>query len=487
MKCNRIIAAAAFAAAAATAGAQSLPLNFYGTPRDTVTADHITIVAATAPGATATVNGKDVHVYRTGSFGTEVVLAPGANHIAVKVEKSGESATKDFNVFRTEPKAKPAPAGDPYADERTTALDHPVYIKTTPGAYLQWGNGDDRLGGSKMGFVDSDIPMVADGEKGSLYRVALAKGQFAYIPKEYTAPAAAVPPIVNTGSWSVTNTGKADRISIALPERLVYKYTTTPDPSTLTIDLFGATDNSNWITQRTLDLGMIADLWCEQPQSDVYRIVIRLKDKHCWGFSVGYEGNSLVINVRHAPEKLQLKGMTIGLDAGHGGIYSGAVSPSGIKEKDINLEIVLKLRDMLEAAGAKVVLTRDDDSGPSMTERKRIWREAGVQLAVSVHNNAGGSSLESPGTAALYKHSFDRPLAMAIARRLVALDVPLFGVVGNFNFSLNGPTDYPNMLVEGLFMSSLQEEELLSDPNFRTRMARAIFDGLNDYLKECAK
>ncbi|MCH5346037.1 MAG: N-acetylmuramoyl-L-alanine amidase, partial [Muribaculaceae bacterium] len=57
----------------------------------------------------------------------------------------------------------------------------------------------------------------------------------------------------------------------------------------------------------------------------------------------------------------------------------------------------------------------------------------------------------------------------------------------NFNFSLNGPTDYPNMLVEGLFMSSLEEEAFLADPEFRTRMARQIFLGLEDYLKMVKK
>ena len=76
-----------------------------------------------------------------------------------------------------------------------------------------------------------------------------------------------------------------------------------------------------------------------------------------------------------------------------------------------------------------------------------------------------------------------RDSAEAIARRMLQLDVPFFGLVGNFNFSLNGPTDYPNMLVEGLFMSSLHEEELLADPEFRTRMARQIYLGIEDYLK----
>ncbi|MGN0220291.1 MAG: N-acetylmuramoyl-L-alanine amidase [Muribaculaceae bacterium] len=467
---------------AATASA-ALPLKIYSGQTDTVTTPKHIIVAVTEPGATATINGNAVKVYKTGSFGGEIALQPGANTVTVTASKDGKTEKRSFSVYRAEPVKKQTKADDSYAGEQTTPLENPRYIVTTKGAYLQFGNGDDRLGGSKMGFLDEGIRLKADGVKGSLYRVALANNHFAYIPKQYTAPAESANPIFNTGSWSIINMGDRDRISIALPARLAYRYRTNLDPSTITVDLYGATDNSNWMTQRTLELGMIDYVDFDQIDSDVYRVIIHLKDRYNWGFSVGYEGNSLTIDVRHRPAKLSIDGLVIGLDAGHGGEFTGAVSPSGLKEKDLNLDIVLKLRDMLEHAGAKVVLTRDGDTGPSMAERKEIWKKGGIQLAVSIHNNAGGSPLTSPGTAALFKHIFDRPLAEAIASRMLQLDVPFFGLVGNFNFSLNGPTDYPNMLVEGLFMSSLAEEELLADPDFRTRMARQVYLGIEDYLK----
>ncbi|MCH5347526.1 MAG: N-acetylmuramoyl-L-alanine amidase, partial [Muribaculaceae bacterium] len=436
--------------------AEGLPLKIYSGNRDTVTTATQVVVAVTEPGATATINGTTARVYPTGSFGAEVALIPGDNEVTVVAEKNGETARKTFHIFRKEAGTVDAGSNvDPLAGERTTSLDNPIYVTTTPGAYLQFGNGDDRLGGSKMGYLVPGITLKVDGEKGDLYRVALSKTRFAYIEKQYTVAASAGNPIVNTGSWSVTNTGRTDRVSVSLPTRLAYQYRTELAPSVITVDLFGATDNSNWITQRTLDLGIIDYVDFQQVESDVYRVIIHLKEKYQWGFSIDYQGNTLTIDVRHRPENVGMKGLVVGLDAGHGGEYSGAVSPSGLKEKDLNLDIVLKLRDMLERAGATVVLTRDGDTGPSMTERKRIWKEANVDIAISVHNNSGGGALSSPGTAAFYKHTFDRPLAEVILRRVLELDVPLFGLVGNFNFSLNGPTDYPNMLVEGLFMSSL--------------------------------
>lgn len=462
--------------------AQSPSLKIYSGAPDTLRTEKTVLVAVTDPGATATVNGLPVHVYKTGSFGTELTLQPCDNSITVSVSNGNGRTDRTLNIFRAEKNS--ASAKSTQADERTTFFDTPEFVKSLPGAYLQYGNGDDRLGGSKMGFIDAGIPLKVIGKKGSLLCVRLAADRLAYIPAQYTEPSATPTRVVNTGSWSVTNTGKTDRVVVALPTRLPYQYFTESDPSAICIDLFGATDNSNWITQRTLDLGIIDYVDFRQVSDDVYRVIIRLKEKYQWGFSVGYgkEGTNLSIDVRHAPKSLALKDLTIGLDAGHGGPYPGAISPSGLKEKEMNLDIVHRIDKLLQAKGAKTVLTRDGDTGPSMTERKQIWADGNVDIAISVHNNSGGGALASPGTAVLYKHQFDRAFSECVARRLVGTGLPLFGLVGNFNFSLNGPTLYPNCLVEGMFMSSLKEEEMLADPDFRQRVAAAIVNGLEDYL-----
>lgn len=467
---------------ASTAMAQNSPsLKIYSGVRDTVFTENITLVAVTDPGASVTVNGKPVHVYNTGSFGTELTLTPGNNDVRIVSSLNGKESELNRTVFFKQPVEKAVRKGN--AEKQTTYFSNPFYVVSTPGAYLQYGNGDDRLGGSKMGFIDADIPMKVIGEAGSLYCVRLSSDRIAYIPKEYTKPTDKIPGVYNTGSWSVVNTGKTDKVLVSLPERLPYQYSTSIEPQVITVDLFGATDNSNWITQRSATLGIIDFVDFRQVAEDVYRVVLRLKTKYQWGYSVSYEGNNLVIDVRHQPESLKLKDLTIGLDAGHGGEYPGAISPSGIKEKDVNLDIVKRITALLEKKGAKVVLTRDGDTGPSMGERKRIWKDANVDLAISVHNNSGGSALSSPGTSVLYKHLSNRPLAEAVLARMLETGLPLFGLVGNFNFSLNGPTDYPNVLIEGMFMSSLAEEEKLADPDFRQLVAEKVVAAIEDYLK----
>ena len=469
------------------AGAEELALKIYSRVPDTTRVAKHTIVAVTSPGAEASIGGEAVHVYRTGSFGAEVLLRPGDNLIPVEARLGSESARRELKIFYDTVPKTPLP----YKAELEMRFPEPRYVRTRAGAYLQYGNGDDRLGGSKMGFVDEGIVLKAIGDKGSLYCVRLGEGRVGYIPKILTVEAVAPEPAgaVNTGSWSVADAGDTDRITVSLPRRLAYQYTTDLEPSTIAVDIFGATDNSNWITQRTTELGIVDYVDFRQVSSDIYRVIIRLKDKYQWGFHVGYEcdGTALTIDVRHRPKSLALRDLTIGLDAGHGGEYPGAVSPSGLVEKNVNLDIIRHIRRILESKGAKVVMTRTGDTGPSMGERKRIWREAKVDLAVSVHNNSGGGALASPGTAVLYKHLFCRPLAQAVTGRLLETGLPLFGIVQNFNFSLNGPTEFPEVLVEGMFMSSLREEELLADPEFRRKVAEKIVAGLEDYLRGAGK
>lgn len=469
------------------AGAEELALKIYSRVPDTTRVAKHTIVAVTSPGAEASIGGEAVHVYRTGSFGAEVSLRPGDNLVPVEARLGSESARRELKIFYDTVPKTPLP----YKAELEMRFPEPRYVRTRAGAYLQYGNGDDRLGGSKMGFVDEGIVLKAIGDKGSLYCVRLGEGRVGYIPKILTVEAVAPEPAgaVNTGSWSVADAGDTDRITVSLPRRLAYQYTTDLEPSTIAVDIFGATDNSNWITQRTTELGIVDYVDFRQVSSDIYRVIIRLKDKYQWGFHVGYEcdGTALTIDVRHRPKSLALRDLTIGLDAGHGGEYPGAVSPSGLVEKNVNLDIIRHIRRILESKGAKVVMTRTGDTGPSMGERKRIWREAKVDLAVSVHNNSGGGALASPGTAVLYKHLFCRPLAQAVTGRLLETGLPLFGIVQNFNFSLNGPTEFPEVLVEGMFMSSLREEELLADPEFRRKVAEKIVAGLEDYLRGAGK
>jgi N-acetylmuramoyl-L-alanine amidase len=58
------------------------------------------------------------------------------------------------------------------------------------------------------------------------------------------------------------------------------------------------------------------------------------------------------------------------------------------------------------------------------------------------------------------------------------------GNVGSFNFSLSGPTDYPNCLVEVAFLSNKEDEKRILNPQFHKDVAAKIVAGIKDWLKE---
>lgn len=437
------------------------------------------VTGVAIPGSAIYINDLLVKQYSTGSFGAELSLVEGDNEISVRSVKGTSEESVTFSVHYK--------IAVPLQRTKTDLYYPNRLVMTKKGAYLNYGAGEDRLGGAKINFLAEGIKLELMDSVNNLYKVKLSQNGYAYIPKQFTenVPFGTKPPFSLTSSWSVTNAGKADRIRIALQERQPYIIYRESDPNRLMVEIHGAACNSNWITQY-LDLKVVDYVHYRQTAPDVFTAIIYLKDKYSWGYSVDYVGNSLDITIRHTPEPT-LKGMVIGVDAGHGGSATGAVSTSGLREKDFNLAMTYMLKEELEKKGARVVLSRSEDVDVSMQERVDIFKKANVNLVISVHCNAGGHPLREMGTSTYYRHIEYRPLAENILKRLLELNIKNFGLIGNFNFALNAPTEFPSVLVEALFMSSLPEEEFLASPKFQKDMMIKVVRGLEDYLSEVKK
>ena len=436
------------------------------------------VICQTDPQATATINGKAAHVYKTGAFGLPVQLSEGENTVEIAVELNGKTEHRTLTVNY-------APGGSKRGGLFPTPVEKPLELNglTCDNAAIAYGNGSDRLGGSKMTYLVDDIPVKVVAEYGRQYKLRLSANRFAYVSKDCVKDCGqAVSGPMNSENIRIVNQGDFDVVTLPLPQRTTYYSWMELDPTVLYVDVFNVMNNSNWITHMR-NLEAIDYVDCQQVESDVLRLAIRLKNTHSWGYHIYYNKNVLTILVKHAP-KPTLDGMVIGLDAGHGGPESnGAISVTGAKEKDLNLDIVYRLKALLEERGASVVLTRTGDEGVSMAERRKILWDKRVDLLVSIHNNASGSAYKPMGTSCYYKYIQNRELAACILDRLLEFDgVPNMGLVGNFNFALGTPTEYPTMLVEGLFVSSMPDEEKLLDPDFRQQLAVKVLTGLEDYL-----
>lgn len=351
--------------------------------------------------------------------------------------------------------------------------------------FLKYGPGIDRLGGAKMTYLDTAVVMqVVDSVKDD-YIVQLSKNHRAFIPKENVQfiPGYCKPDYYLTSSWNVSGNDKYDFVTIALDERLPYKSIQMTDPSRIVVDIYGATGNTNWITQLK-SAKEIKKVSHEQLEDDIFRINIDLKHSQQWGYSINYKKKALVIAVKHQPESLSLRNLNIAIDAGHGGSNSGATGvKSGTKEKNVNLSIAKELEKYLTRKGAKVFMTRSTDIDLSMVDRTLMLREANPDLLISIHHNAGGNP-NVKGVSTYYRYLGSKELSVNILNRTLELGLADFGNIGSFNFALNGPTEYPNCLVEVAFMSNEEDEKRINNPTFQKQVAKKIRKGVIDWIRD---
>ncbi len=184
------------------------------------------------------------------------------------------------------------------------------------------------------------------------------------------------------------------------------------------------------------------------------------------------------------------RGVIICIDPGHGGGDPGAVNRAfGLLEKDLTLDISLRLARMLQKAGWNVVMTRNTDRDVSFAgssdarelgDRVRIANQTNAQIFVSVHidastnpNVSGCSTYYSrPDSADLAAHVQDN-LHRAVGLRNIGVRRQSFYVISR--------TTMPAILVECAFISNPYDAAKLREPSFRQKAAAGIFQGLMQY------
>ena len=184
------------------------------------------------------------------------------------------------------------------------------------------------------------------------------------------------------------------------------------------------------------------------------------------------------------------------VDPGHGEPDGGAVGTAkGTREQILNLQIAEKLRNLLEEAGYEVIMTRETEAqlmgskNADMAERRRIIRESGQALTVSIHQNfyegdgavCGPQVFYAPGSAE------GEQLAAAIQRELnrrLSPEKPRTEHEGNYYIVKSG--EAPAVIVECGFLSNPKEEALLAKSQYQVRLAGAIFAGVEQYLTTSA-
>lgn len=349
-------------------------------------------------------------------------------------------------------------------------------------AHLLFGLGEDRLGGAKIGYLDSMVQLNIVGKVDTKYKVQLSKYRTAYIDDDAIQflPKGTYTPEALTANWRVY--GDYDYVALGLGARLPYQSFQMINPSKIVVDVFGATNNTNWITQLE-NTREIKNVYYEQPEDGIFRITIELNHQQHWGHLIYYRDNILTIKIRRQPMDLSLNKMVIAVDAGHGGSNTGAGGPTGSSEKMLALAIALKLQRSLEQQGAKVIMTRTTEKFFDNKDRILFYRDSMPDLLISIHLNSSADPIRSSGTSTYYRYIGFKDLSHNIYKRVLELGLKEYGNVGSFNFMLNSPIEYPNALVETVFISNPEDEMKIMDEMFQQQMADKIVLGIKDFLE----
>jgi N-acetylmuramoyl-L-alanine amidase len=360
----------------------------------------------------------------------------------------------------------------------------PSYVITTGKLpQLAYSSGEDRLGSAKMGYIDTSVVLKIIDTAKNLYKVQLSNLHYAFIEKVYTQPFHDT--ILSTAlceSWRVRGGDEFDSVSFSLNGRVPYKSWMEIDPSRIKIELYNVQSNINWITQLS-SAKAVKNVWYEQTESDVLQITIELVKQQHYGYSIGYNGNSLLLKIRRSPASIQK--MTIAIDAGHGGTNLGASGvTSGILEKNYTLLFARELQKILKKQKIKVLMVRETDTTIDNKDRVLWAQQNNPDIFISFHLNSSGRD-SVRGVSTYYKHIGFRSFSQSILKRLLEIkNLGEFGNVGSFNFQPIQPTDYPSCLVEIAFLSNKGDEKMILDPKFRTKVANQVYLGIKDWIKD---
>ncbi len=221
--------------------------------------------------------------------------------------------------------------------------------------------------------------------------------------------------------------------------------------------------------------------------------------------------------------------IVVAIDPGHGGEDPGAIGPSGLKEKDVVLQVALQLRDKLNTKpGMRAMLTRDADFFVPLQDRVAKARRVQADLFVSIHADAfftpeargasvfalsqGGATSTAARWMAQKENAADvvggvnaATKDTQVLRALLDMSTTAqikdslrvgnevlsrIGSVGRLHkakveqagFAVLKAPDIPSILVETAFISNPDEEDKLRDPDYQQRLVQALFSGIERYF-----
>jgi N-acetylmuramoyl-L-alanine amidase len=342
--------------------------------------------------------------------------------------------------------------------------------------------------GYKLLYQPPGIMIHVTGLRDDFYQLSLADAITGYVNVDSVElmPRGTALPDGRISYITVDTIAGAEQISADVGAQVPYEINETIDPPKLEVDLYGVTGAVDWIRySMTHPLAKIVQ-W-SQPQDEVFRMSIDVAAARIWGYKAYYDGTKFILKIKNEPKHKRgsLKGLKIAIDPGHSH-DPGAIGPTGLREADANLAIALALRNLLTNKGATVMMTRTGNEDVKLHDRPVMAEKWGADILISVHNNAlpdGTDPFENNGTAAYYYHPHSMPLAEAIHSHMLKDTKLRDDGLYYGNLVLTRPSAMPSVLIECAFMIIPEQEAMLRTAKFQKTCAKAIMEGLEDFVK----
>lgn len=338
-------------------------------------------------------------------------------------------------------------------------------------------------GGAQVWRFDAGAQVNLCGEADDHYRVLLAAGVRCWVPKECVNKAEGERPWPpsKVGIPSVERTAWGATVRIPASGAPPVRVSPGKAPGELAVEIFGTAPFSR--RAEATGAGPIEMVGIQETGNAILTVAVRLRPPAGWGYAVRRTGDGIALEVKAPPGKGRGE-LRVVIDPGHGGAQSGAVSPTGLREKDVNLRVAREAAAFLEKWGARAVLTRDDDRTLPLAARVERARAEGADIFVSVHHDSCPGHcdpLSRRGAGTYYGALQSEALAAAVLARLGTVVAPARGV-RRANFAVVAPIEHLAVLIECGYLSHPEDEERILGAAYARQAGRAIATGVLEFV-----
>src|SRR5574344_545679 len=404
---------------------------------------------------TLKINGQDVSANEEGNFAYVVKLVDGKNTFTF----DNETQQEVYNIIK--PSDKLALTN---STEKITLTNY----ETPKFGYVNTENSPLRstpqdFGINRLSHLQKNTNLILTGEDKNFYKIKLTQDENGWIGKKFVTLIEEQPDKVDIFDYHKSYDNEFDIQEFFLTGRVPFKISET-NPFSLTLyNIDNKTEK--FTTNPTLEHKLV-------------------------GYEGYYEGSKFVLKIRKYPvigTYKPLKNIKIAIDAGHGGTEYGAIGCSGVKEKDINLQIAKRLKKALKKRGATVIMARDNDIDMDLNDRVKKANDNDAMILLSIHANALNDNQDPnkiSGTSVYYYYNQAKPLAENILNSIVTEAETNNDKIHQESFALVRNTNALSVLIEVGYMINPEDNVKLETPKFQKKVAKGIADGIIQYFKE---